>query len=147
NINHSSYNPATGALTLFGTATIAAYETALQQVTYSSTSDNPDVTTRDVAVVVNDGTRDTNTAHAKGSIVAVNDAPVVDAAGGSLAFTENQAPTAIDTILTVADVDSPILSGASVTISVNFRSGEDVLGFAPRTASRARSIREPVCSR
>ena len=34
------------------------------------------------------------------SVTPVNDAPVVNAHGGSLAYTENQAATAIDTALT-----------------------------------------------
>ena len=61
----------------------------------------------------------------------VNDAPVVDAHGGSLAYTENDAATAIDTALTISDVDSATLHGATVQIaSDHFHASEDVLGFA-----------------
>jgi len=56
-------------------------------------------------------------------------APVLDAAGGSLSYTENQAATAIDTVLTASDADSAILVSATVSISGNFAAGEDVLGF------------------
>jgi VCBS repeat-containing protein len=58
-----------------------------------------------------------------------NLAPVLDAAGGSLSYTENQAATAIDTVLTASDADSANLTSATVTISGNFAAGEDVLGF------------------
>ena len=58
-----------------------------------------------------------------------NQAPVLNAAGGSLAYTENQAATAIDTVLTVSDADSANLTGATVAISGNFQSGQDILGF------------------
>ncbi|MCX7311720.1 MAG: Ig-like domain-containing protein, partial [Alphaproteobacteria bacterium] len=51
-----------------------------------------------------------------GAINAVNDAPVLNANGGSLAYTENQAATAIDTALTVSDIDSANLTGATVAI-------------------------------
>src|SRR5204862_162662 len=56
-------------------------------------------------------------------------APVLNANGGSLAYTENQAATAIDTALLVSDVDSTNLTGATVSITGNFVSGQDVLGF------------------
>ncbi|CDX46534.1 Outer membrane adhesin like proteiin (modular protein) [Mesorhizobium sp. ORS 3359] len=54
---------------------------------------------------------------------------MLNANGGSLSYTENQAATAIDTALTASDVDSANLTGATVSISANFVSGQDVLGF------------------
>ena len=53
----------------------------------------------------------------------------MNAHNGTLSYTENQAPAAIDAALTVSDVDSTNLSGATVSITGNFHSGEDVLGF------------------
>jgi VCBS repeat-containing protein len=63
------------------------------------------------------------------NIGSVNDAPVLDAHSGSLSYTENQAATVIDTAITVSDVDSANLAGATVQITGNFVSGQDVLGF------------------
>jgi VCBS repeat-containing protein len=62
------------------------------------------------------------------TITGTNDAPVVSA-GGTLSYTENDAATAIDPGLTVTDVDTGMLTGATVSISGGFASGEDVLGF------------------
>ncbi|MGO4367082.1 Ig-like domain-containing protein, partial [Pseudomonas sp. PAB10] len=62
------------------------------------------------------------------TITGTNDAPVMTA-GGSLSYTENQAATAINSVLTVTDVDSSNLTGATVSITSNFASGQDVLGF------------------
>lgn len=62
------------------------------------------------------------------SIAGTNDGAVI-AAGGTLAYTENQASTAIVSGLTLSDVDSGTLTGATVSISANFASGQDVLGF------------------
>lgn len=56
-------------------------------------------------------------------------APVVTATGTTLGYTENDGARAIDTGLTVSAPDSPTLSGATVTISSGFQSGEDSLGF------------------
>ncbi|UPK25389.1 VCBS domain-containing protein [Bradyrhizobium sp. 195] len=63
------------------------------------------------------------------TITGSNDAPVLNANGGSLSYTEGQATTAIDMALIVSDVDSTNLTGATVSITGNFASGQDVLGF------------------
>ena len=80
---------------------------------------------------VNGGNAAFSTATGTASLVinAVNDAPVVTTTGTALAYTENQAATAIDGALTVSDVDSANLTGATVTISANYANGEDVLAF------------------
>ncbi|SFJ27898.1 VCBS repeat-containing protein, partial [Bradyrhizobium sp. Gha] len=63
------------------------------------------------------------------TITGTNDAPVLNANGGSLSYTENQSATAIDSAVTASDVDSPNLTGATVSIAAGFVSGEDVLAF------------------
>jgi subtilisin-like proprotein convertase family protein len=63
------------------------------------------------------------------TVTAVNDAPVVTTTGSNLAYNENQSATVIDSGLLVSDIDSPNLSGATVSISNGFASGQDVLAF------------------
>jgi VCBS repeat-containing protein len=63
-------------VTLTGSASLADYQAALKQITFSNSSENPDTTPRDVTLVVNDGLADSNTAHTTINVVAVNDAPV-----------------------------------------------------------------------
>ncbi len=62
-------------------------------------------------------------------LIPPNQAPVLDAHGASVTYTENGAPIAIDTALTLSDIDSPVIKGARVTISGNFHAGQDVLSF------------------
>ncbi|HKO56846.1 MAG TPA: Ig-like domain-containing protein, partial [Thermoanaerobaculia bacterium] len=126
-----SYNAGTGVLTLSGTDTIANYQTALRSVTYRNTSDNPSTAARTISWSVTDAGAATSVTPATSTIniTAVNDAPTVTTSG-NLAFTENQGPTAIDAGITVADPDSANLTGASVSITGNFVSAEDVLAFA-----------------
>jgi hypothetical protein len=52
-----TYDSVTGKLTLTGTATVAQYQTALQTVSYSSTSDTPTASSasRTLTWQVNDG--------------------------------------------------------------------------------------------
>jgi len=63
------------------------------------------------------------------TVTPVNDAPVVSATGTTLAYTENDAASAVDAGLTVSDLDNANLASARVSISANFVAGEDVLAF------------------
>lgn len=58
-----------------------------------------------------------------------NLAPTVTTTTGSLSYTENQAATPIDPTLTVTDIDSPNLAGATVSIANGFTTGQDTLSF------------------
>lgn len=123
------YDSGTGILTLSGIATIASYQTALRSVTYSNSSDNPSTASRTIAFTISDGT-DTSSSATRGvTVLAVNDAPVVIASGGSVGYTENAAGVVIDAGISLSDVDSATLTAATVRVSVNFASGQDVLAF------------------
>jgi methionine-rich copper-binding protein CopC len=60
------------------------------------------------------------------TVNAINDAPVMTA-GGTLGYTENNAPAGVDPAVTVSDVDSANLVGATVQITAGFQSGADQL--------------------
>jgi subtilisin-like proprotein convertase family protein len=82
--------------------------------TYKATDDKADSNTATVALTVN----------------AVNDAPVLaNIESGALTYTENDGPKAITSALTLADVDNTNLSGATVQITGNYQSSQDVLAF------------------
>ena len=97
------YNAATGVMTLTSagsTATLAQWQAALRAVTYSQSSDNPSVAARTVSYTVNDGAANSNIVTSTINVTAVNDAPVL-ATGSVLAYTENQAASAINTVITI----------------------------------------------
>lgn len=113
-----SYNATTGVLTLSGSGTLAQYQTALASVQYNNTSDAPTTATRTIEFQVNDGQSLSNLSTIVSRTVTVagtNDAPVVTA-GGTLAYTEGEAATAIDAAATVADIDSADFNGGSLTV-------------------------------
>src|SRR5205085_1674198 len=97
--------------------------------TYSNSSDNPSTLTRTVAFVVNDGTDPSAAASRNVSITSVNDPPVMTYTGSTLSYTENSGAAIVDGALTISDVDSATLTGATVSISANFSSGQDTLAF------------------
>ncbi|MEY8877381.1 MAG: DUF4347 domain-containing protein, partial [Leptothrix sp. (in: b-proteobacteria)] len=66
-------------------------------------------------------------------------APIVTTSGGASAFTEGanvtSTPVRIDSGLTLGDADSSTLARATVSITGNFRSSEDVLAFSNDASS------------
>ena len=130
--------PVTGNLTLSGTAVTAEQEvTAAQlsagQLVYTPVADGDQDTSFTFQVRDNGGTvgGGTDTDQSPNTltldITPVLDAPVVATSNNTLAYTENQAPTAIDPAVSVSDVDGKNLIGATVQITDNFVKGEDRL--------------------
>jgi hypothetical protein len=126
-----SYNATTGVLTLTGTDTKANYQSALRSVRYKNvdTSD-PATTTRVLSFQVTDGTTTSNTVTSNVTITAVNDQPTITAGSTTASFTEAGSPVVVDNTVTVADVDNANLAGATVQVTGNYASTEDVLAFA-----------------
>jgi VCBS repeat-containing protein len=124
---NGSYAANTGLLTLTGTATLAQYQSVLRSVTYRNTAAAPTTATRTVRFTVNDGAT-TGFGTRNIAVTATPVAPTVTTSSTAVSYTENGAPLAVDTALTVADPDSPSLASARVSISAN--SAEDGLAFA-----------------
>jgi hypothetical protein len=125
----SSYDASTGTLTLSGSASVAAYQAALQAVTYRDASENPSTSQRTITFKARDaGGFGASSSTRAVDVVAVNDAPVLTTSAGPLSFIEADPATPIDPGLTLADPDSQI-AGATVAVTNNFASGEDVLAF------------------
>ncbi|MBF0125799.1 MAG: DUF4347 domain-containing protein, partial [Magnetococcales bacterium] len=132
-----SWNAATGTLTLSGTAGKAAYQTALRSVTYQNTNTiTPDLATRTVTFSVTDtnsngqgGGALTTTASRDIVLTTLNDAPGVTTTAAPLAVTESDAPMAVDHSLSLSDVDDDNIVGATVQITGNYLSSEDLLAF------------------
>ncbi|MBF6620471.1 MAG: hypothetical protein ITG02_09615, partial [Patulibacter sp.] len=125
------YDAATGVLTLTGSATKAEYETALRSVRYRNTNTgNPSSASRVVQFRIDDGAATSNVSSAIVSTVDIdpsNDAPTVVAGGGSPTFTEGGSAVVIDPAIVVGDVDDADLTGATVTISAGFASGDELV--------------------
>ena len=124
------------------TATPAAVQALLARLRFANSSNNdPTVDNTDPSrvftVTLNDGgnTKDSGssstalTASMTGTITitAVNDAPVVTA-GGTLNYTEGGTAAAIRSTLTLSDNDDTHIAGATVSISANRTTGDE-LGF------------------
>jgi hypothetical protein len=115
---------ASGTLTLSGSATPAQYQTALQSVTFSTTSSN--TTTRSISIVAMDGALNSNTGAE--SVQVAFAAPVVTPSGTINTFTIGGGAVAVDAGVTVSSTDAD-LSGATVTISAGTLQSGDTLHF------------------
>src|SRR5260221_507804 len=123
------FNATTGVLALAGSATLANYQVALRSVTFAYGGADRLRLTWVAWVDANGGTVNSNTATRAITVAAVNNPPVVAMTGSALAFTEGNSATIVDAGLTVTDADSTNLASATISITGNFVTGEDVLGF------------------
>jgi VCBS repeat-containing protein len=124
-------------------ATAARADKVMQGLTYKNTSDDPPASVT-LTYTVNDqnpnisggGTAGTGVNQGNGgrliatsnttiNITRVNDAPVLSVAPPAMAYTEQAAAVAVDSSITLTDVDDSNMASASVTISPgSFVSGD-----------------------
>jgi large repetitive protein len=126
---NGSWDSQTGTLTLSGQAPVEQYQAALRSITYRNTSQAPSVILRTIQVTVNDGIDRSGAQMRSIRITPVNNAPVLASIERTVLEYLEGTEKAITDSVTVYDVDSPMLAGASVRIIGNYLSGEDVLRF------------------
>jgi len=121
-----NWNASVGRLTLTGSATKAEYESMLEHVTYTNTSDAPNTTPRTVTWTINDGTADSVAKTSTITVTAVNDAPTVTVNPAPTGIVEDNPATSGDVDLTtmfqVQDVDGDALT---VTVRATYGGVEE----------------------
>ena len=122
----SNFDAATGALTLTGAASLLAYETVLRSVTYINNSDNPSTANRAAQFTVQNNGINSNLASRAIQVIPVNDPPLIQPSVPEISFSTGA--LLVDPNLSLTDVDSPRLTGATVSIG-SFIAGEDGLLF------------------
>jgi ELWxxDGT repeat protein len=133
-----SYNSGTGVLTLTSkaTVTVANYQSALATVTYSSTAADPTDGGTDLSRAlhwtVTDGVAASN---AGTSVLDISPPAPVITAGATASFTGGGGPVVLDSGLTISDLGSATLAGATIAIgsmlagdTLNFSSQNGIIG-------------------
>ena len=125
----ASYNSATGVLTLTsasGTATKAQWQTALQSVTYTNSSETPNTSTRTISFTINDGNSDSNISTKTITVASINDSPVNTAPSsqslpqdGSLTFNSGNS-----NLISISDADA---GSSSLEITLTATHGDVTL--------------------
>ncbi len=126
-----NFNSTTGILTLTSngaTATVAQFQAALRLVTYSNSSGVPSTLNRSVVVQVNDGMLSSNTLM---NTITFNQAPVLASSITSIQYSTGQAATIVNSAIMASDANNLRLASATVRISTNYNSNQDVLIFTP----------------
>ena len=127
----SSFDDATGTLTLSGTASISDYQAALRSVTFASTAAVVGVKTVSMAVVTDGtiGTAGTVLVTVAAPPLSTNVPPLV-VTSGARTYTAGGTAVALDPAMTVVDIDSPTLAGATVSIGAGFVPSTDSLNYS-----------------
>ena len=119
-------------LALSGTASVADYQTALESITFSTTSAN--TATRTIQWEVNDASLTHNLSAVAASTIQVTNGPIVIASGNPT-FTQGDAPVVHDPTLAVSDFAVANLTGATVKLesgvagdTLNFTNQNNISG-------------------
>ena len=136
-ISASAFNPSNGILTLSGVASHSAYQTAIEQIRFSTTQ--PVGTHKTIAVSVYDGHDWSSAAYAYLTVSGSASPPVLDldannSNGGGSDYTATATgggpgiPIA-DTDVSITDADSTTIQSARITIGIN-KQPSDLLSIA-----------------
>ena len=130
----SSFNAATGTLTLTGISAVGNYRTALRSVKFSTSGSATSTATRTLTLTATDDfspTHATSLAIARAVSVSItNIAPLLAGIPNSaLAYARGTSAVAVAPSVVVNDPDSINMVGATIQIVTNYQNGEDVLAF------------------
>ncbi len=127
----SPYDPSTGILTLFGYGSHADYQTAIEQIRFSTTA--PVGTQKTIAVWVFDGYFWSNEADAFITVTSAAVPPVLDldannSNGGGADYTATFTSGGLgipvaDADVSITDADSTTIQSATITIAINRQIG------------------------
>ncbi len=125
-----SYDATTGILTLSGNASLAQYQSALQNVTYQNISDDPSDASRAIEFIVNDGALDSTPLYRNVIISPENDAPVLSAIETTpILFNENSLAVGLTSTIELTDLDDTTIESATIAITSGYSPGDDWLTF------------------
>jgi Ca2+-binding RTX toxin-like protein len=133
-----SYDADTGILSLTsesGTASVLQWQTALEAVTYTNTSDAPALDLRQITFVVSDGENTSSDASKTVYVSDVNDAPEISGDNVGATYLIGGTAVVLDDGITLADLDNTVLAGATIKISKDFIDG-DTLNFTDQHSIR-----------
>ena len=122
-----------GGIIVNGNSVTAFTGTQLDSGAVSFVHDGSETTAASFTVNVEDGNEDSSApADSVFNLVVtpVNDKPVITGAGETLYYTLGDAATIIDNSLTISDDDDTEIVSATITISTNYASSEDILSLS-----------------
>jgi large repetitive protein len=135
----ASYDAATGTLTLTGTATEAAYRTAINAIRFNNSSDTPSTVNRNISATISDGEKTSQPSVAVIRVIPVNDTPTPVGILSPQANVDAAVITSVPTAQGFADPDGPPLTysatGLPAGLTINAATGV-ISGTINRSASQ-----------
>jgi len=131
----ASYNSSTGVLTLTSSgasATLAQWQAALAAVTYTNSSQAPSAATRQISVVVYDGTDSSSAGTQAVSVTPVNDTPLIS--GTPLTSVNQDAAYSFTASATDLDTGSLVFAITNSPSWATFNTATGVLSGTPSNA-------------
>jgi hypothetical protein len=127
-----SWDAGSGTLTLTGSSLVANYQSALRSVQYQNNNNsNPSTPTRTISFNVNDGIANSNTLSRSITITHTNLAPSISGIEtAALSYNEGSGKVSITLTITIADEDNVNLQSATISVTTNYNSTQDVLSFS-----------------
>lgn len=108
---------ASGQIVFYGDASISDYESVLKLVRYENTSDDPDVTQREVTFKVYDG-QNLSTATQTINITAVNDEPTVNSTASDTGLEDQDVVYTHAQMLSLLGATDPDNTNAELTVNI-----------------------------
>ena len=129
------FDASTGTLTLSGKGYLGNYREALRTVTFSTSGTNLNTANRTLTIVASDDglpvPADSQPITRVVTISTANVPPTLTGVGlAPISYTNGTAAVAVAPSATIADSDSINLAGATIQITGNFQTGQDVLQAA-----------------
>ncbi|MCM2485194.1 DUF4347 domain-containing protein [Burkholderia glumae] len=125
-----------GTLTLSsagGSATLAQWQSALRSIQFDDFALTPSGAARTISFTISDGTKTSTAWQRVVNVVRTDQSPILTDSGGATSFTSadntTSTPVAVDSALTLSDLDSATMASATVSITGNYHAGEDVLAL------------------
>ncbi len=120
-----------GKVRLYGTSSIANYQTAIKSLTYINDNEDPTAGDRTIDITVSDGYLFSQIATATITVIPVNDNPVISGESEAAIYASGDNLVILPYPI-ITDIDNDTLKSATITISSGFvAGGEDVLSFTP----------------
>jgi len=128
-----SWNGATGTLSITGVDTVSNYRTALRNVLFQNSNATPSLLLRTISFQVSDlssGALGSNIVTRKVSPTGNSATVLRDIESTPLNFKGSDPATPVTATLAVTDADSDYLTSATISITSNYQSSQDLLSFA-----------------
>ncbi len=125
-----AYDEPTCALSVSGSATVAAYTAVLQSVSYRNASEDPVPGPRTLSFQASDGAELSTVGQRTLVVTPVNDAATAALSAGTASVPSGGAPVAVDPAAEVEDLDDSLLLGATVRVAAGAKADADELALA-----------------